>query len=105
MTRWPNAVDAPAPRAWDLRDEPVDVETVEKATDLSTLPFRVITKVASELGAEIAVREPVHRVLPAHEGDKELRIGTGHRIERLDRAARRRALAGGDGVQPPEPGG
>ena len=43
--------DAPAARAGDLRGEPVDVEAVEKATDLGTLLSRVITK---------AVREALH---------------------------------------------
>src|SRR5262245_32911578 len=60
---------APAARAGDLRHEAVDVEAVEKPADLSTLLFRVRTKMTGELGAEIAVGEAVDGVLPAHEGD------------------------------------
>ena len=66
MTRWPNAVDGPAARAGDLRDEPVGVEAVEKATDLGTLLSRVITKAVSELCTQVAVRERA----PPHESDK-----------------------------------
>ncbi len=47
----PERGDAPAARAGDLRDQPVDVETVEEAADLGTLLFRVITEMVSELGA------------------------------------------------------
>jgi hypothetical protein len=42
-----------------------------EAADLSTLLSRVIAEMASELGAEVAVREAVHGVLPAHEGGGE----------------------------------
>jgi hypothetical protein len=56
--------DAPAARAGDLHDEPVDVEAMEEAADLSTLLSRVIAEMASERGAEVAVREAVHSVLP-----------------------------------------
>jgi len=45
--------DAPAARAGDLRNQPVDVEAVQESADLGTLLFRVLTKVAvaSALGA------------------------------------------------------
>jgi hypothetical protein len=56
--------DAPAARARDLLDEPVDVEAVEQSTDLGTVLFRVIPKLIDKLGAKVAVREPVHGVLP-----------------------------------------
>jgi hypothetical protein len=52
--------------------QPVDVEAVEEAAGLGTLPFRVSTKVVSELGAEVAAREPGYGVLSAHKGDEEL---------------------------------
>jgi hypothetical protein len=44
---------------------------MEEAADLGTLLPRVVAEMASELGAEVAVREAVHGVLPAHEGDEE----------------------------------
>jgi hypothetical protein len=53
--------DAAAARSGDLRDEPVNVEAMEEAADLSTLLSRVIAGMASELGA---VREAVHGVPP-----------------------------------------
>ena len=56
--------DATAPQAGDLRDQLVDVEAVQEAADLSTLLLGVLTVVARELGAEIAVGEAVHGVLP-----------------------------------------
>jgi hypothetical protein len=105
MTRGPNPVRRQRREAGDLRDQPVDVEAVEEATDLSTVRVRVIAEAAGELGAQVAVREPVHGVLPAHEGDEELVIGPGHGIEGLDRSALRRALARGHGVQTRSPGG
>jgi len=77
--------DVPAARAGDLRDQAVDVEAVEKSADLRTLLCRVVTELARELGAEVAVGEAVHRMLPAHEGDEELGIGPGHGIESLAR--------------------
>jgi hypothetical protein len=55
---------------------------MQEATDLGALLFRILSKLASELGAEVAVGEAVHRVLPAHEGDEELEIGPGQGIER-----------------------
>src|SRR6266542_4021442 len=64
-----------------------------------------MSKLTRELGAEVAVREAVHRVLPAHEGDEERVVGPGHGIEGLEASGLRRMLAGGVGVRPPEPGG
>jgi len=84
--------DAPAARTGNLRNQPVDVKAVEEAGDLGTLLGRVLTKMAVELGSEVAIREPVHRVLSAQEGDEELGIGPGHRIEGLNGPARRRVL-------------
>jgi len=77
---------------------------VKEAADLGTLLLGVSTKLAREFGAEVAVGEALHGVLSAHEGDEELGIGPGHGIEGLKGSARRRVLAGGDGVQPPEAG-
>lgn len=93
--------DAPAARAGDLRDEPEDVQAVEQSADLGTLLFRVIPKPIGQLGPEVPVREAVHGVLPAHEGDERLVIGAGHGIEGLDGAPPRGVFARGDGVQPP----
>jgi hypothetical protein len=56
---------------------------MQQPTDLRTLLFRVLTQVAREFGAEVAVGEAVHRVLPAHEGDEELVIGPGHGQPRI----------------------
>jgi hypothetical protein len=50
------------------------MEAVEEAADLGTLLFRVRTKLTGELGAEVAVGETVHGVLPTHERDEQLII-------------------------------
>ena len=98
--------DAPAARAGDLRNQPVDVEAVQESADLGTLLSRVVAKVAGELGAKVAVGEAVHGVLAAHEGDKELVSGRATGLKALTvRPCAGPRLAGGDGVQPSEPGG
>ena len=100
---------APAPQAGGLRNQRVDVEAVQEAADLGTLLLEVMTKVARELDAEVVVGESVHRVLPAHEGDKKLGIGPGHRIEGLDGPSALirlvRGPAGGRPVRRPLDGG
>src|SRR5262245_8710799 len=97
--------DAPAARARDLRDQAIPVEAVEQAADLGTLLFLVRPKSIGQLGAEVAVREAVHGVLPAQESDEQRVIGAGHGMEGLDGAASAGVFAGGDSVQPPQPWG
>ena len=67
--------DAPAARARDLRNQPVDVEAVQEAADLGTLLRGVRTQVAGELGAQVAVGEAVHGVLPAMRATKSWESG------------------------------
>jgi hypothetical protein len=50
--------DAPAARAGDLRDQPVDVNAEEEAADLGTLLVRVIAEVAGELGGSSRFANP-----------------------------------------------
>ena len=96
--------DAPAARTGDLRDQSVDVKAVEESADLGTLRWRVLTKVARELCAEIAVRESMHGVLAAHEGEKELTIRAGHGIEGRDGPPDGRPFARRDRVETPQAG-
>src|SRR5262245_27131932 len=92
--------DAPAARARDLGDQPIDVEAVEQPADLGTVLSGIPPEPIGQRGTEVAVREAVHGVLPAHEGQEELGVWPGHGIERLDGAVARGVLARGDGVQP-----
>ena len=68
-TQWLKAVRRHRP--WDLRHQPVHMETGKEPTDLGTLWFRVSTEAkhaVRELNPEVAVGEAVHSVLTAHEG-------------------------------------
>jgi hypothetical protein len=92
----------PATRSWDLGHQPVDVEPVEEPTDLRTLPLRILAEAketSRELGSQVAIRETVHGMFPAHERHEELILWPGHGVKGRDRPAGGRTLPSGDGVE------
>jgi len=78
------------------------VEPVRQPAHLGALGLGVVADRplgGPQLGAHIAIGEPMERMRAAHEGAEELGIDAGDGIEGLDRPAGRRDLGHGDGIE------
>jgi len=97
--------DAPAAGVGNLRDQSIDVETVEEPAYLRTALLGVIVEMkrrGRELLAEVAIGEAVEAMLATHEGSKELAVGLGNGVEGLDWPPVRRGFGHGNGLEAPQ---